>query len=140
MSAKLSLHMDSRVEELRRIDAAVEEFARAENWPADVAYQIKLAIEEVTVNVIHHAHDDGAGHRAGIDIVSDADSVTVEIVDDGKPFDPLTEAPVPDITASIEDRPIGGLGVYLVKTMMDETRYRREDGRNRLTLVKRRSG
>ena len=140
MSAKLSLHMDSRVEELRRIDAAVEEFARAENWPADVAYQIKLAIEEVTVNVIHHAHDDGAGHRAGIDIVSDADAVTVEIVDDGKPFDPLTEAPVPDITASIEDRPIGGLGVYLVKTMMDETRYRREDGCNRLTLVKRRSG
>ena len=62
------------------------------------------------------------------------------IADDGRPFDPLTEAPEPDLESAIEDRPIGGLGVHLVRTMMDEVRYRREEGKNRLTLVKRREG
>ena len=61
--------------------------------------------------------------------------MTIEMVDDGKPFDPLTEAPVPDVNAPMDERPIGGLGVFLVRKLMDELTYRREEGRNHLTLV-----
>ena len=62
----------------------------------------------------------------------------IEISDDGQPFNPLKDAPKPDLEAALEDRPIGGLGIHLVLTMMDEMHYRRENERNHLTLVKRR--
>ena len=63
----------------------------------------------------------------------------MEIVDSGKPFDPFTEAPPPDLDSPVPDRPIGGLGVYLVQQLMDEARYAREDGKNKLTFIKRRT-
>ena len=67
--------------------------------------------------------------------ISDENSLTIEIVDDGRPFDPLTDAPKPDVNAELEDRNIGGLGIHLVRKMMDDVRYRREEGKNHLTLV-----
>ena len=68
------------------------------------------------------------------------DALTMEIIDNGRAFDPLTETPEPDLDSVLGDRPIGGLGVYLVKTFMDELLYRREDGRNHLKMVKHLSG
>ena len=143
MSAKLSLRMDLRLDELTRVAAALEEFARAEDWSSEVEYQIKLAVEELGINIINYSDGEGAGaepRHAEIEIASDADEVVVRIADDGRPFDPFAEAPAPDLESGIDIRPIGGLGVHLVKTMMNEARYRREDGRNQVTLVKRRTG
>ena len=138
MSAALSLRVETRLDELPRLDAAVEDFAQGQAWPPDLAFQVKLVLEELGVNIVNHAHDDGALHEIEIKIASAADMLTIEIADDGRPFDPLTEAPEPDLDSTIEDRPIGGLGIHLVRTMMDEARYRREEGKNHLTLVKRR--
>ena len=67
-------------------------------------------------------------------MVCEADTVTIEIVDDGPRFDPLEDAPLPDPDAPLEDRPVGGLGVHLVRTMMDEISYRYQDGKNRLFM------
>ena len=152
MSAKLSLSMASDLAELTRIDAAIEEFAEAENWSPALEFQIKLVFEEMGLNIMKYGFagglssdpdegdSDGADHDVRIEVVSDADTVTIEFMDHGRPFDPLRDAPPPDLDSSIEDRPIGGLGVHLVRTMMDEVRYRREGDRNHLTVVKRRSG
>ncbi len=140
MSAALSLRIATRLDELPRLDAAVEDFAQKQAWPPDLVFQVKLVLEELGVNIVNHGHDDGARHEIEIEIASAADALTIEIADDGRPFDPLTEAPEPDLESALEDRPIGGLGVHLVRTMMDEARYRREEGKNRLTLVKRREG
>ena len=140
MSAALSLRIATRLDELPRLDAAVEDFAQEQAWPPDLVFQVKLVLEELGVNIVNHGHDDDARHEIEIEIASAADALTIEIADDGRPFDPLTEAPEPDIESALEDRPIGGLGVHLVRTMMDEARYRREEGKNRLTLVKRREG
>ena len=140
MSAALSLRIATRLDELPRLDAAVEDFAQEQAWPPDLVFQVKLVLEELGVNIVNHGHDDDARHEIEIEIASAADALTIEIADDGRPFDPLTEAPEPDLESAIEDRPIGGLGVHLVRTMMDEVRYRREEGKNRLTLVKRREG
>ena len=71
-------------------------------------------------------------------ITSEDESLTIEIVDSGPEFNVLTDAPIPDVNAIIEERPVGGLGVYLVKTMMDELHYRREDDKNHIIAVKRR--
>ena len=140
MSATLSLRIKTRREELRRLDAAVEDLAQAEGWPPDLVFQIKLVLEELGINIVNHGHDDGRSHKIEIELTSNADALTIEITDDGRPFDPMTDAPPPDLDSMLEDRPVGGLGIHLVLTMMDEVRYRREQDKNRLTLIKRRNG
>ena len=137
MSAKLRLTIETRLEELDRLSAAIEDFGRDNNWAPDLTFQVNLALEELWLNVVNYGHD-GGFHEVEIELTSEAEALTIEITDDGKPFNPLNEAPAPDVTASLEDRSLGGLGLHLVRTLMDELRYRREEGRNHLTLVKRR--
>ena len=135
---ELSLRMATTHDALPRIDAAIEAFSRRENWSPRLEFQIKLVIEELAINVIKHGGC--IGGTAEIRLISDPDQVRIEFSDGGRPFDPLTESPPPDTSSGIEDRPVGGLGVHLVRTMVEEASYRREGGRNRLTLVKRRDG
>jgi len=136
MGADLSLRMGAAREDLPRIHAALEAFARDEGWPSRLEFQIKLVIEEVVMNILSHGYEDGGDHDILIELASDAEKIGIEIVDDGRPYDPLTEAPAPDTEASLSDRPVGGLGVYLVCALMDEASYRREDNLNRLALTK----
>ena len=74
-----------------------------------------------------------------VTFTSEEDAVTIEITDEGRSFDPLNDAPEPDLMSPIEERQVGGPGVYLARTMMDELVYRREGNRNYLTLMKRRT-
>ncbi len=137
MSAKLSLIVETRLEELERLAAAIEDFGGDDNWPASLTFQVNLVLEELWLNVVNYGHEDGF-HEVEIELTSDTEALTIEITDDGKPFDPLNDAPLPHVMESLNDRPVGGLGIHFVRTMMDDLRYRREGGRNRLTLVKRR--
>ena len=139
MSATLDLTMETRLEELDRLSAAVEDFGADDDWPPNLTFQVNLVLEELWLNVLNYGHD-GGEHEVDIRLTSDTEALTIEITDDGKPFDPFTEAPEPNVTGDLGDREIGGLGVYLVRTMMDEWRYKREDGKNHLILVKRRIG
>ncbi len=137
MSAKLSLKVEPRVDELESITAAVEDFGEAENWPPDFVFRVNLVLEELGLNIMNHGKDENL-HEIEITLTSEADVLTIEIADDGRPFDPLNDAPQPDLESVLEDRAVGGLGLHLVRTMMDELHYRREQSRNHLTLVKRR--
>lgn len=114
MGAEVSLRMVATREELPRIQAALEAFAREEGWPSRLEFQIKLVIEEVVMNILSYGYEDGGEHDILIELASDAEKIGIEIVDDGRPYDPLTEAPAPDTEAPLADRPVGGLGVYLV--------------------------
>ena len=137
MSATLSLTVPTRLEELDGLAASVEDFAREQAWPTDLTFQVNLVLEELWLNVVNHGHAKGE-HVVEIRMTSEAESLTIEITDDGKPFNPLENAPIPDVAAALSDRSIGGLGVHLVRTMMDDMRYSREGGKNHLILVKRR--
>ncbi len=97
---------------------------------------MQLAVEEGISNTIRHGY---RGNPGSITIHCDAgpDFMTVEIADDAPAFDPL-EAPDPDITASLDDRDIGGLGIFLVRRVTDAVAYRYERGRNILSLMKKR--
>ena len=136
----LSLCLESRLEELQRLEAAVEDLGEREQWPPNLLYQVKLVLEEVIVNIINYGYEERGGHKIDVHLISEPDTLTIKIADDGRAFDPLHQAPRPDVAAPLEDRPIGGLGVYLVQTLMDEASYRREQDRNHLTLIKRRDG
>ena len=98
---------------------------------------MNLVLGELWLNMVNHGHS-GGFHEVEIELTSEAEALTIEITDDGKPFNPLNDAPVPDVMGSLNDRAVGGLGIHLVRTMMDEMRYKREEGRNHLILVKRR--
>ena len=134
MSEKLIIRKEATYDELESILDAVEDFGERENWSPAILFKVKLAIEEMGLNVAKHGRID---KNPGIEIIvtSKPEALTISIEDDGRPFDPLNDAPDPDLTSSIEDRPIGGLGIHFVREMMDEMTYRREDGKNCLALT-----
>ena len=127
----------------RSFPAVVPAVAEAVGWvraradeeqvPSERSLDVELAVEEALMNVCLHAYGGGGGElsvRAG----RTGEGFVVEVEDAGPPFDP-TSAPMPDTSAPLEERPVGGLGVLLVRRVTDLVRWRREDGRNVLTLV-----
>jgi anti-sigma regulatory factor (Ser/Thr protein kinase) len=140
MKMKRSLCIESDLSELERLHDAVAELGEAGDWPPDLVYQVDLVLEELIVNTVNYGYDDDERHEIEIALTSDADVFTVEIIDDGHAFNPLSDAPEPDLDAEIADRPIGGLGIHLMRVMMDEVHYQREQDKNYLTLIKRRNG
>lgn len=140
MKVKRSLCIASDLSELERLHDAVAELGEVGDWPPDLVYQVDLVLEELIVNTVNYGYDDDARHEIEVTLISDEDVFTVEIIDDGHAFNPLKDAPEPDLDAGIEDRPIGGLGVHLMRVMMDDVHYRREKNKNHLTLIKRRNG
>ena len=135
MANKLTVRINATLDELQGLQAKVAEFGTAADWPPAFAYQVELVIEELCVNVVNYGGD--GKHSIELSMESGPKKLTIDIVDDGHAFDPFSEAPPPDLQSDVEHRPIGGLGVHFVKTMMDEAHYKRESDRNHVTLVKR---
>jgi sigma-B regulation protein RsbU (phosphoserine phosphatase) len=96
---------------------------------------MNLAIEEAVVNVMSYAYPVGTVGNVNIEAQADDERLKFTIVDNGIPFDPTAKAEV-DITLGVEERPIGGLGIHLVRQLMDSINYERIDGKNVLTLRK----
>ena len=126
----------SGYEELPDLVTAVEELGERDGWSGDLTFRISLVIDELAQNVVAYSYEDESGN-VEVEVTSEPEAIIIEIIDEGHPFDPLTEAPEPDLTSPIEDRPIGGLGVHFTKTLMDDIEYRRESGKNRLKIVAR---
>ena len=93
-----------------------------------------MALDEALTNVVLYAYPKDCRGTVGIHLSRDGNTITAEIVDHGKPFDP-TAHPAPDITLPIEQRPIGGLGIHLVRNLVTSLRYYREQGENHLVLT-----
>ena len=136
MSEQFKLKVETNPSELERISAAVEDIGQRENWPAQFIFRVNLVLEELGLNIMSYGYDEGL-HEFEITLTSEADVLRIEFTDDGRPFDPLNEAPELDLDASVDDRKVGGLGIHLVRAMVDEMSYRREQDKNHLTLVAR---
>ena len=100
-----------------------------------VAIQMNLALEEAVVNVMTYAYPAGTIGNVNIEAQANDERLQFTIIDSGIPFDPTTKDEV-DTTLSAEERPIGGLGIHLVRQLMDSINYERIDGKNVLTLRK----
>ncbi len=136
MGATLSMAIKTTRDELERISAAIEELGQQDHWPDDLVFRVNLVLEELILNIIDYGAEGGDPDIA-LEIESTSDSILIDLSDRGRPFDPLTEAPEPDLTGAVSERRVGGLGVHLTKTLMDEVRYAREADRNRLNIVTR---
>lgn len=112
----------------------VEGWLEEHDCPMKTTMQISVALEEIFVNVAHYAYPNPPGKLdIGLDCVDN--TVTMQFIDSGIPFDPLAKKD-PDVTLSVEDRSIGGLGIFMVKKTMDDVSYEYKDGKNMLTIVK----
>jgi len=121
--------------EIPRLARFVDAFCAPLAPTAKDVHALQLAVEEAGTNVINHGYADGQPHTFTVELAAADRRVTVIVTDDAPSYDPLARAEV-DITLPLEDRPIGGLGVHLVKRLMDSARYERRDGRNILTFVR----
>jgi serine/threonine-protein kinase RsbW len=124
--------------ELSNIVSLADEVARwgAETGLTEAAvFQVNLVLEELVTNVITHGLGAGQPGSISVRIELVGDRLEIVLADDARPFDPFV-MPTPDLTADIEDRPVGGLGVHFVRTLMDEWGYARVSGKNIIWLQK----
>jgi anti-sigma regulatory factor (Ser/Thr protein kinase) len=122
--------------EKHKLLAALQDFARANRLPATVLQAADLALEELVTNVMEYAYDDARTHEILIRLDIDQGSLLIEVEDDGKPFNPLLNPEI-DTSIPLDEKPIGGLGIHLIRRFMDEVNYRREAGKNILSMRKR---
>jgi serine/threonine-protein kinase RsbW len=127
------LTLPARVDRLGAFCAFVREGA-ASGLPADDLDRLELVLEEIFMNVARHAYAPGEGDVEVAYAVDGPGRLFVEISDAGREFDPLA-APVPDLSLSLADRPVGGLGILMVKALTTSLQYRRDGGRNRLSFL-----
>ena len=132
----LTLTLKNDLSELARCAEAIEAHGESHGWPMKWVMNVNLSLDELITNVISYGYGDAAGeHEIRVTLTERGGSLVVVLEDDGREFDPFSEAPEPDLEAGVEERRIGGLGVYFVKSLMDEVAYERRDGCNRLTLI-----
>jgi anti-sigma regulatory factor (Ser/Thr protein kinase) len=133
MKRHLTLHND--IQEVPQLAAFIDEVAEECNIDMALTMSLNLAMEEAVVNVMNYAYPAGTVGDVDIDAEFDNGTLTFVLSDSGTPFDP-TQANDPDLTLQAEDRPIGGLGIFLVRQIMDQVEYHYRDGKNILTLSK----
>jgi anti-sigma regulatory factor (Ser/Thr protein kinase) len=135
MTNRIQISATRDLAEIKRVSTLVEEFGQSNGLPSRMIFHVNLALDELITNLITYGYPDrepGDGDIR-IDLVLDAGALTTQLRDDGFAFNPL-EAPPPDLDLPVEEKPIGGLGIHFVLTVMDDVQYRYEDGFNHLTM------
>jgi len=134
----LCLKVPNRLDEIGPLARGAAAFLHSNQVDPDAAFAVDLALEEMVSNVIKHGYKDGDSQHICIRIDVGQDQIMLMVEDSGPPFNPL-ELPEPDLDKPVDQRPIGGLGVFLVRKTVDRMEYERQRDRNilRITVVRR---
>ena len=130
-----SIILTNDISEINKLSEFVEEIGNELSLAPDVVFNLNLVLEEAVVNIINYAYPKEEHQSIYLSATQHEDSIILVLTDTGVEFDP-TMAPEADITLSAEERPIGGLGIFLIRQIMNEVRYDRIDGKNGLTMEK----
>jgi sigma-B regulation protein RsbU (phosphoserine phosphatase) len=130
----LEVVLKNELGEIARLQGEVEEFAEANDVPMKISMKLLIALDELINNIISYGYVGDSEHEIVFRAHVSATTLTVVIEDDGKPFNPL-DLETPDTEADVEDRELGGLGIHIVKEIMDTVAYERRGERNVLTLT-----
>lgn len=130
-----SIILANELSEISRLTDFIEDIGNEFNLTPDVVFNLTLVLEEAVVNVINYAYPKEDHESIYLSAKMQDGSIIFVLSDSGKAFDP-TMAPEADVTLSAEDRQIGGLGIFLIRQIMNEVKYERIDGKNVLTLEK----
>ena len=135
MPDNAAIHLDNRLSELDKLADEVERFGEANGFSLRTIYQIRLVLDELLTNVISYGYRDQDRHEIDVTMRLADGRLTIRLEDDASPFNPVA-AGQPDLECPVEERRIGGLGIHLVKKIMDHVEYERTEGKNLLMLVK----
>lgn len=127
------VRIKNRITELDALAAGLEKFCLSGGMTPDETAEVRLAVEEAVSNTIRHGYVDDQPHDIVVRAAIEGGRLKLEIEDDAKAFDPLA-SPLPDLTLPVEEKPIGGLGILLVRTIADSVEYKREGNRNLLRI------
>lgn len=130
-----SISIRNDLHEIPRVGRMIESFVADYGLPSSLASAFTLASDELLVNVISYGYDDGQEHNIYLQINCDASALVLRLEDDGRAYNPFS-APIPDLTVELIDRPVGGLGVHLVRQLMDQVEYDRQANKNVVRLTK----
>lgn len=133
----LSFRIPADLQEIAILSERIEAAMAKEGFSEGDILDTQLAVEESVTNIILHGYAETSGEIA-ITIRLDPGQITIELADQASPFNPLL-LPEPDLEADIDDRKIGGLGIFLTRKLMDAVTYRFEDNMNILTMIKKKS-
>ncbi len=136
MPSDLNIRLRNNFGELAALREKLKEFCESQSLTQSGIFAVMLSLDELVTNIISYAWEDRLDHSISIRARCGDGFVEIEVEDDGKPFNPLEYAP-PDLASPIEERHIGGLGIHLIQTYMDEISYKREGGVNCLLMRKR---
>lgn len=129
------IEFSNQLEEVTRVASFIEELGEELHLSLSVVNAIQLAIEEAVVNVINYSYAPGQTAISTLKVSTNGSELVFTLTDSGQPFNPLTKEE-PDLTASVQERPVGGLGILLVKKLMDNVTYKYKEGNNNLILTK----
>ena len=129
------LSLKNDIHEVSKLNAFQKSFYEKLNIEKSLARRLQLAVEETVVNVIDYAYPIGINGDITVKMMWNGNTLKIVVVDTGVMFDP-TLVETPDTSLMVEERRVGGLGIHLVRKLMDSVNYEREDGKNILTLVK----
>ena len=132
---ELKLQLQNDIKAIDPANESARSWLSQQQVSPEVSYFVSLALEELVTNCIKYGYDDTNEHIIDVLLSLTDKTLTMIVVDDGHEFDPLL-APGPDLNLPIEDRPIGGLGIHLLRQMADDITYERRENQNRLTLTK----
>lgn len=133
---KEKIIIENRIEELNKLAASIENISEKWGLSASNAMNLNLVLEEAVSNTIFYGFNDKEKHEIEIEFtLLENKNLIIIIEDDGLAFDP-TKTKMPDTELQLEDRPIGGLGIFLISNIMDNVSYERNNERNILTLEK----
>lgn len=130
-----NLIVKSQLGELARIEAFLGDLAVEWELPNPVVFSINLALEEAMSNIVNYGFDDDIMHDIEIRFVKSGDELNITIIDDGHEYDPTLRSD-PDVTLPVDERPVGGLGIMLIKKLMDHVEYQRIENKNHLLFTK----
>ena len=132
----ISVRLPVDLREIERLNKIVRQFGDLHEVPSRTLYAVNLALDEVVTNVVRHGFEDPSGQEILAEVTVKGEDLTTVVADPGRAFNPL-DVPPPDLHAPLAERTLGGLGVHLVRSLMDSVEYRRDNGKNVLTMRKR---
>jgi anti-sigma regulatory factor (Ser/Thr protein kinase) len=132
----ITVRLPADLREIERLNRVIRQFGDLHEVPSRVLYAVNLALDEVVTNVVRHGFDDATGQEVVAHLTVKTGEVVTEVTDGGRAFDPMA-VPPPNLEAPLSERALGGLGIHLIRSLMDGVEYRRENGKNVLTMRKR---
>ena len=135
MTEQTNMILKNDVSELEKVMSFITDLCARNSIPPETEYDLNLALDEMITNVAKHAYPEGGEHQFTLQISASPEEFVARLEDDGMEFNPMAH-PVPDLDAPLEERKVGGLGIFLVRQIMTTVEYQRVAGKNVITLRK----